>query len=171
MRVQGLTSEFAYHKEDGSRNVYGYGLTPIGNDNALWYEFVFYKKINPNPTIEQIKEVIKGEINEQTDKKILSGFVWNDIPVWLSEENQMNFKAAYDLAFQSGGATLPVTFKLGEDGQGEPIYYEFTNMNDFSDFYMKAVAYIQQCLSDGWAEKDSIDWSVYEPLLQQATNE
>lgn len=162
MRIHGLKTEFAYKKESYSRHTYSYGFEPYDETTALWYEVYFYKKITPNPTIEQIKEAIKGEINEQTDKKILSGFVWNDIPVWLSEENQMNFKAAYDLAYQSGGATLPVTFKLGEDGQGEPIYYEFTNMDDFTDFYAKAVAYIQQCLSDGWAEKDSIDWSVYE---------
>lgn len=35
--------------------------------------------------------------------------------VWLSRENQINYKAAFDLAMQFGGqhGTLPVTFKLG----------------------------------------------------------
>ena len=37
------------------------------------------------------------------------------MPVWLSSENQFNYKAAYDLAVQTGGATLPVTFKFGTD--------------------------------------------------------
>lgn len=162
MRIHGLKTEFAYKKESYSRHTYSYGFEEYDETTALWYEVYFYKKYNPEPTLDQIKDAIKGDINARTDERILSGFMWRNIPVWLSEENQMNFKAAYDLAFQSGGATLPVTFKLGEDGQGEPIYYEFTAMDDFTDFYTKAVAYIQQCLSDGWAEKDSIDWSVYE---------
>ncbi len=142
MRVHGLKTEFTYNRQDRSRFVYGYGYEPYDETTALWYEVVFYKKQNPFPSIDQIKDAIKGDINHRTDERILSGFMWRNIPVWLSEENQMNFKAAYDLAYQSGGATLPVTFKLGEDGQGEPIYYEFTNMDDFTDFYTKAVAYI-----------------------------
>lgn len=161
-KVYGIRKDFAYVRQDASRNIYGYGLEQVDDTHYIWGEVYFYKKQNLSPTIDDIKDAIKGDINTMTDDKILSGFMWRNIPVWLSEENQMNFKAAYDLAYQSGGATLPVTFKLGEDGQGEPIYYEFTNMDDFTDFYTKAVAYIQQCLSDGWAEKDSIDWSVYE---------
>ena len=39
---------------------------------------------------------------------------WNDIPVWLSTENQLNFKSVYDMAVQAAGASLPVEFKLGE---------------------------------------------------------
>jgi hypothetical protein len=35
------------------------------------------------------------------------------MPVWLSTENQFNYKAAFDLATQTGGKSLPVTFKFG----------------------------------------------------------
>ena len=48
--------------------------------------------------------------NSQTDAAILSGFAYNGAHVWLSVENQYNYKAAYDLAVQTGGETLPVTF-------------------------------------------------------------
>jgi hypothetical protein len=120
-----------------------------------------------------VKDAILGDINAQTDEKIISGFVWTPTaggdpkPVWLSTENQFNFKSAYDLAVQKNGATLPVTFKMGEDEEGKPVYHTFETMEDADDFYIKAVAYINQTLAEGWAEKDSIDWEPYEELFPQ----
>ena len=35
-------------------------------------------------------------------------------------------------------------------------------MHDFTDFYTKAIAFINQCLNEGLERKDSIDWSVYD---------
>ena len=78
------------------------------------------------------------------------------MPVWLSMENQFNFKSAYDIAVQKNGATLPVTFKLGER-DGNPVYYTFETMADADDFYISAVSFIQQTLQEGWVEKDNID--------------
>ena len=97
-----------------------------------------------------------------TDSKILQGFRWNEVSVYLSTENQMNFKAAFDLNMQTGGLMLPVKFKLGEDTEGNAVYHTFENMEDFTDFYTSAVSYINQCLNEGWAEKDSLDMSSYE---------
>ena len=51
-----------------------------------------------------------------------------DAPVWLSTENQYNYKAAYDLAVQTGGETLPVTFKFGSDEQ--PEYHTFEKLDE-----------------------------------------
>ena len=65
------------------------------------------------PSREIIRTVILGWYNEEIDREILSGFVYEGMPVWLSSENQFNYKAAHDLAVQNGGATLPVTFKFG----------------------------------------------------------
>lgn len=106
------------------------------------------------PTQEEIKTLISKYYNKLTDEKILSGFVWNDTPVWLSAENQFNFKAAYDLAVQTSGETLPVTFKLGTDE--EPVYHEFKTLDELQDFYMKAIQFIQECLKEGWEKKDKI---------------
>lgn len=79
--------------------------------------------------------------------------------VWLSTENQFNYKAAYDLAVQSQGMSLPITFKFGTTT--EPVYYTFENLEMFTDFYSKAMFYINTKLAEGWKLKDSIDWSVY----------
>lgn len=89
----------------------------------------------------------------------MSGFVWRNMPVWLSSENQFNYKAAYDLAVQTGGASLPVRFKFGTDDN--PQYHTFTDLQEMADFYTSAMAYVNTTLNAGWEEKDSIDWSVY----------
>ena len=78
-------------------------------------------------------------------------------------QNQFNFKAAYDLAFQTEGANLPTKFKLGEDSDGTPVYHTFTKIDVLADFVMKVFAFINTTLDDGWQEKDSIDYSVFVP--------
>ena len=60
------------------------------------------------PSEEEIKQTIVGWFNSEVDATILSGFEWNGMKVWLSSENQFNYKAAYDLAVQTAGQTLPV---------------------------------------------------------------
>ena len=124
------------------------------------------------PTLAEVREFVLGVIDRQTDGKIQSGLVWHckamdeDIPVWLSKENQMNFKAAYDLAVQKQGATLPVIFKMGETEEGTPVYHTFGTMEDAEDFYTTAVDYIHQCLTDGWRKKDNFDFTPYEEALK-----
>lgn len=117
------------------------------------------------PTLQMIKNRILDEINKDTDSKILSGFVWNapdtdaEINVWLSEENQFNYKAVYDLAVQTQGASLPFKLKFG--ATDSPQYYTFTDLATFADFYVKSIQYINATIEAGWQQKDSIDWSVY----------
>ena len=111
------------------------------------------------PTKDEVKSLVIAWYNAKVDEAILSGFTYEDMPVWLSAENQFNYKSAYDLAVQTTGATLPVTFKFGTDGQ--PQYRKFETLDELTDFYVKAMAYIQTTLATGWKEKDAIDWSAY----------
>lgn len=124
-----------------------------------WTEAIFHSK----PSLIQLKQVILGVINAEIDNKIISGFVWRDMPIWLSQENQFNYKAAFDLAIQTGGQNLPVTFKFGTTE--EPQYHKFETIEELMDFYTSAMKYIDTTLNDGWVKKDSIDWSVYENIL------
>jgi len=133
--------------------IYGFGKDDDTDESGWNYRKMYDHK----PTLEELKADIIGQINTDTDAKIQSGFVWEDVSVWLSTENQFNYKAAYDLAVQTNGATLPVTFKFGTDE--EPTYHEFNTVEELADFYTKAMAYIQQTLKDGWKEKDNIDWT------------
>ena len=84
---------------------------------------------------------------------------WKNMKVWLSSENQFNYKAAYDLAIQTNGANLPVVFKFGETNN--PVYYKFDDVNELSDFYLSSMKYIQETLAEGWVLKDSIKWEDY----------
>lgn len=136
--------------------IYGYGTDEDGNG------YNFRKNYDHKPTKTELKEDITQLIDCTTDSKILQGFRWNEVSVYLSTENQMNFKAAFDLNMQTGGLMLPVKFKLGEDTEGNAVYHTFENMDDFTNFYTSAVSYINQCLNEGWAEKDSLDMSSYE---------
>ena len=116
------------------------------------------------PTVDIIKDIILGIENSKIDKEILSGFVWNGMSVWLSSENQFNYKAAYDLASQTNGDSLPVTFKFGDTDN--PVYHEFKTLDDIADFYVKAMSHVNNTLKEGWESKDSIDWSLYEKTLE-----
>lgn len=127
----------------------------VESNVGTWAEHVFRKK----PSLSQIKDFILSEINKRTDELILSGFTWKDKQVWLSTENQFNYKAAYDLAVQTNGANLPQVFKFGSTEN--PEYYKFETVEELTDFYTKATAYINQCLTVGWAKKDSINWDDY----------
>ena len=117
------------------------------------------------PTIEEVQDFVVGVENGKIDLAILSGFEWNGMKVWLSSENQFNYKAAYDLAVQTNGASLPVTFKFGDS---TPVYHTFETLEEISDFYTSAMSYVNKTLADGWSKKDSLDWSEYERLLTNA---
>lgn len=167
-KICGKIEDFSLVRDERSRYVVGYGLTATGvNDMYEWFEVYFYKKCDGKPTLEAVKKAIHEDINKQTDEKILTGFVWNNKPVWLSEENQKNFSEAQRVAMMTEGQSLPVKFKLGEDEDGEPVYHTFNSLNVLTEFYMQGVAFINQCLQEGWQRKDDIDWEPYEELLKE----
>lgn len=121
------------------------------------------EEFNHKPILQEIKDTILAWYNTRIEEKILSEFTWRDVPIWLSMENQFNYKAAYDIAAQSGGEILP-TFKFGTTES--PVYYKFESLEDLRDFYISAMSYVTDTLVKGWQEKDKIDWAVYEDLLK-----
>lgn len=183
MKVNGPIDYFSLFIESDVFFMVSYGLTKVSEDMYSWNELYFFKKEHPTINMDIIKNAIIDDINNDTDGKILEGFSWNNILVYLSKENQFNFKAAYDLAVQTNGASLPVRFKLGQSEVhnenigteeepiyakrgGDAVYHTFETLEDITDFYTKAIAFINQTLNDGWVKKDSIDWSKYEELLK-----
>lgn len=135
--------------------IFGFGTDEDGN-NYTWRKYYDHK-----PSVHEIKQDISELINKETDAKILTGFTWNGKPVYLSAENQMNFKAAYDIARDTAGASLPIKFKLGEDADGAPVYHTFTKLEPLADFVMKAMSFVVTTLNEGWVKKD-IDYSIFE---------
>ena len=133
--------------EQGRETGYGY-----------YSEHTFFTK----PGLGQLKTFILNAINEDTGYKILTGFRWTVpstadseeptiISCYLSQENQFNYKAAYDLAFQTQGASLPFRLKFGSDTN--PQYYDFTTLEEIGLFYRAAIAYIENTISEGWCKR------------------
>lgn len=128
------------------------------NDSEDVYTFC-EEDFDHKPSVEEIRNVIVGYYNQQIDYRIIQGFVWNGSPVWLSSENQFNYKAAYDLAVQLNGSNLPVVFKFGTDEN--PDYIEFTTVDDLAAFYKAAVSFVNTTLQEGWKVKDNVDYGNY----------
>jgi len=164
-KVYGLRKEFALVRLDASRTIIGYGLCQEDEEHATWHEVYFYKKMVGTPSFAQVKKAILADIDAQTDERILNGYEFTpdgaDTPivVWLSRENQTNFSEAQRLAI------VPITFKLNEDEEQKAIYHTFADFDELDRFYKGGVAYIQQCLQQGWARKDAIDWAPYRALF------
>ena len=167
MEVKGRKKDFkTYQKINNEYVTIMWDYKPIIKTNAMgveietplaiWQEHTF-KKI---PTLSEIKNVILSYYNQQIDNTILSGMTWNNMEIWLSTENQFNYKVAYDLAVQTNGSSLPILFKFGTTEN--PVYYEFKTIDELTDFYLSSVAYIQQTLKDGWVLKDSINWKDFQ---------
>ena len=165
-KVFGTLASYTPLREERTRTVAAYDLQAVVPDGspsgpATWHEVYFNHKRSGHPDLAAIRKAIIADINARTDERILSGFVWNEKSVWLSDENQRNFSEAQRVAMITGGQSLPMKFKLGEDAEGNPVYHEFTSVEELTGFYLSAVAYINQCLNEGWLEKDSIDMKDY----------
>ena len=155
-KMNGTQASFAPVRDDGSRITICYGLKKLSKDLYEWFEVYLPKKQTAQLTFETVKQAIIADINERVKTNIISGFVWDGNPVWLSEENQLNFTQG----------VVPVTFKIGEQTDGTPIYHEFTTVEDLKAFNDACVAWKQQCLTDGYAEKDGIDWTPYQQAFE-----
>ena len=186
-KVFGTKECFVPLREDASRIIISYDYAEEADGvNATWWEIYVNKKERNRMSVSEIKDVILKDIDARTDYRIANDMVWTSpdgeqIPVKLDAENKFNFKASYDLAVQTQGATLPVTFKMSEqevevESEGsegrktekKPVYHTFTTMEEATDFFMKAMAFIQSCYEEGWAIKDSFDFTPYEQALSDA---
>ena len=163
-KYSGNVSDFQPVVEDASRVVISYGLKELGDGKAEWFEVVFYKK-QGKPNLEAVKKAVIDDINARTDEKILNGYEFtpdgadDPIVVWLSKESQTDFSEAHRLQI------VPIKFKLNETADMQPIYHTFETFEELDRFYRGCVQYINQCLNEGWAEKDSVDWAPYEQAL------
>ena len=161
-KVYGTKAEYVPIRRERARTVVCYDKASEADGiHATWHEIYFYTKRDGIPDLARIKEAVTADINERVRQRITSTLTWNGKPVWLSTENQMNWKSAYDRELQTDGAKLPVKFKLGEQPDGTPVYHTFNSLNAFGDFTDAWQQHIQQCLTDGWAMKDGMDWSVH----------
>ena len=70
-------------------------------------------------------------------------------------ENQINFSQA----------TAPCNIKIGEYEDDSPVYVNFETKAALKDFNDACLAWKNECLESGRAEKEGIDWSPYEEFF------
>lgn len=125
-------------------------------------------ELEHRPTLDDVRDIITAHIDGLTDEKILWGYPWTvqhgpdegkNVKVWLSKENQNNFKAKHDAALiYPDKVKFPMTYKISEDTETKKAIYEiFENITELATFYLGGLAYIESCYNAGWAEKDAID--------------
>lgn len=169
-KMNGTKADFALIREERGRIVIGYGLKKItGSKLYEWYEIYVSKAQINQLSLQDVKDAIIKDIDNRTGAKILNGYPFtpdgaeDPIIVWLSKESQTNFSEAQRLQI------IPVKFKLNETEDKQPIYHTFETVEELDRFYLGGVQYINQCLNEGWAEKDGIDWEPYEQLFPSQT--
>ena len=158
-KVHGPKECFVPVRQDASQVIVSYDMTADGKKNAFWHEVTFYKK-KGMPTLEQAKQAVIQDINDRVKTAIISGFTYEGNPVWLSQENQMNFSQA----------VVPATLKIGEEQDGTPIYKTFSDAAELKAFNDACSLWRQQCLTDGYQKKDGMDWAPYEAYFPITPN-
>jgi hypothetical protein len=120
------------------------------------------------PTIDMIRDTIYSYYNLLAKNEIQTGFKYGgtgeESTVWLSTENQFNYKAAYDLAVQTNGFTLPYTIIGGL--YDNPNKITFTTLSDFKVFYVAMMNFINTTLEEYRYKKESVDFEKYKELLK-----
>lgn len=115
------------------------------------------EEFDHRPSVDEVKSLIEGWISDATRERIISGFTYEGVPVWLSPENQANYQRAYIQSKIGGGVS--VEFKFGTDD--EPVYRRFENATELENFYLAFSEHIQQAQLEGWRFRDSIDLEPY----------
>ena len=127
----------------------------FGSDSADdKYGYCWRKDYDHRPAQEELQADLVALVNRSVDEKILTGFAYEGNPVYLSSENQFNYKAAFDICMMTNGANLPVTFKFGDEQK--PVYRKFETKDELKGFFLQAMDFISKTLSEGWTEKDTV---------------
>lgn len=123
----------------------------------------YYHRFTHRPTLDEIKAVINKQIDADTDETILHGMTWEGKPVKLDSESQTNLLGLL-LSAQSGMATFPKKYKLGDYPDGSAAYHEFADATEFIAFVSAAIAHKDNAYAKGWDEKEALEksnWSAF----------
>ncbi|MBO7645266.1 MAG: hypothetical protein J6S57_03115 [Alphaproteobacteria bacterium] len=88
MTENGKLNQYKLIKHVNNSYIVSWGLTKYGNDLYSWN----YKKLNLKPSIQDIKNIINEYYNNITKNNIENNFKWNGMNIYLSLENQIDYK-------------------------------------------------------------------------------
>ena len=128
------------------------------------YEWLF---LDHKPTREEMAALIYEHINARCDAAILEGGVYTTLEdeprrcrLYLSQQNQFNWKAIYDMACRLEGRNLPAVFKMGVSDE-DAYYYTITSMRQLEHFILSVFKFIETTLAACWQAKQSVDFTPY----------
>ena len=156
-KTSGFLSEFKpiKYNEKTKKYIVSWGLRNINGNNYEW-EYVIF---NYKPSLDEIKKTINSSINLKTKNDIENNFVWNNLSINLSIENQIDYSLLLNTTIFQNGSNLPekVKFKVNN----ENTYYEFETIEDMKDFVIAMNNHIRKYLQIGYGLKDNINWEDY----------
>ena len=156
-KANGYKNQFKplVYNDKSKKYIVSWGLKNIGGNNYQWN----YEILDNKPSLDTIKDIINGYINQQTRNCIENKFRWNGMSIKLSIENQIDYKLLLDTTILLDGSNLPekVKFKIN----GENIYYTFETMEDMKDFIIAMNNHIRECLEVGNKAKEEINYNDY----------
>jgi len=155
----GKLSQFKTINYVNNKYIVSWGLEKVNNnpedDTYKWYYFILTHK----PSIVEIKDTINAYINELVKKSITENFIWSGMKIKLSIENQIDYKLLFDITMLQNGENLPEKLKFKSNG--ETIYYEIDNIDEFKDFIIQMNNHIRNCVKIGYDMKESIHYEEY----------
>ena len=160
----GLESSYSPIKKRNGTIVVSYGkelLSEEGQSNDESDEKVvcFYQTTyRGKPSMSTIIKDILEDIDLRAQEEIRNGFVYNEKPVYLSVENQLNFSAAYNLA-KTSNMLEPITLRVSTNN-----YITFTDIKSIEQFVSSCTRYINNILQNFWQIKEGIREEDYEIL-------
>lgn len=157
----GLESSYSTIKLKNGVLIVSYGKEALVNEEqaqdasdenvVCFYQTVYRGK----PSVSTIIKDICDDIDTRAKDEIQNGFVYEDIPVYLSVENQLNFSSAYSIA-SIGYTFAPITLRLSTDN-----YKTFNSLDELRMFIIEYTEYIQYVLKKYWSIKDKLNTNDY----------
>lgn len=151
-----LTAYHGFVRYDGAGD--GSGLIRMDGGRcvlmvAMEEESCYRKYYDRLPTAEVLTADVEDLVNAWVEDGILTGYVWKGQLVWLSVENQLNYRCAVDAA-ELGGLTFPYRVRVvGGDGVG---YVELSDAAELRTFWLGVQAHIRKLQEHGWVLKDGV---------------
>ena len=151
----GKLEQYKAVKHINDKYIICWGLTHHGKDIYSWN----YASLTYKPSIDKIKDIINSYYNELTKTNIENNFKWNGMNIFLSIENQIDYKLLFDTTVLLNGKNLPedVKFKIGKNN----FYYTFEDIDDMKDLIVAMNNHIRKYLKEGYKLKESIDYEDY----------
>lgn len=115
------------------------------------------------PTVEESRKIVEDYYNEECEKELKTGLVYDGHPVYLSEHNQLNYNTIYTLRSRLTTNFTPIKIKLGTEN--EPVYYTFNTAEEFKAFYKECGDHIINTLDKYWSIKESLNWDTFDKTI------